>query len=587
MVAAAFYVLSFIFAVSMLVVLPKTSKKVNIIIDVMFSYVTVLNVAAFIAFLVNIIGVSVSLISMAGIFTIIGVIFAIIAVVKKKRQLHTLRKADVFSVCVLVLTVGLLMMHVFTPYLHANYYNNVDPYHHFLYAKTIVRTGKLGGMFYNSLYNGMFLELFSWILPQTWGYKAFIISDIYHLVLELLFFYAVILLVAENRRLGKYAALCWSLFYWASFLLFSFLWGFVYWSMAAMLAQYVFVLVKLRKESEVCQKILWGFIGIGLFSVTMCYIQFAPVMVCAVAAIVLYDLFKAGKIKFEKKYVKYFVGIAVILFVVAMIGYKYVFHDTGVNFLYALQLGEQQNIGLEVLLMLPWVMLIILRDVKKTKRMTDMQVAYVIGMAIQLLLTIVSICHILSTYYLQKGYIILLFLSIVVIIEGKKSLGRETVQNVNVLYVGLLGFLVLSYAGDESKTLSLQQSTLIQNMDILSEYDFAEGELSDNSKIYLMQYAMEELRGEGDIISLIVSGGKGRGTGLWLDATYHDASFIWIEDAMCTEEEMDELLKQRGSTYFIVFFDDLLYIYDLHEYFDSYDRVYQNDAGFIAKVKNS
>ena len=56
---------------------------------------------------------------------------------------------------------------------------------------------------------------------------------------------------------------------------------------------------------------------------------------------------------------------------------------------------------------------------------------------------------------------------------------------------------------------------------------------------------------------------------------------------MCTEEEMDEQLKQRGSTYFIVFFDDLLYIYDLHEYFDSYDRVYQNDAGFIAKVKNS
>ena len=63
MVAAAFYVLSFIFAVSMLVVLPKTRKKINIIVDVMFSYVTVLNVAAFITFFINILGISVSLVS--------------------------------------------------------------------------------------------------------------------------------------------------------------------------------------------------------------------------------------------------------------------------------------------------------------------------------------------------------------------------------------------------------------------------------------------------------------------------------------------------------------------------------------------
>lgn len=585
MVAAAFYVVSFLFAVSMLVLLPKISKKINIIVDVMFSYVTILNVAAAIAFVINIIGVSISNVSMGIIFISIGAILAIVVIGKKKVQSHTLRKVDVFSVCVLILAVGLLMLHVFTPYIHANYYNNVDPYNHFLYAQSIVRSGKLTGMFYNSLYNGMFLELFSWALPQAWGYKAFILSDIYHLIIELLFFYAVILMVADGKGKGKYTALLWSLFYWVSYLIFSFLWGFVYWSMAAMLAQYVFILVKIRKDSEVNSKVVWGCIGIGLFAATMCYIQFAPVMVCIVAAVVLYDLYQDGKLKFERKYIKIFLGIAAVLAVFAFVGYKYVFGDTGVEFLLALQMGEQQNIGLEVLLMIPWVMLIILKTLRNEKRITKMQVAYASGMAVQLLFTVLSICNIISTYYLQKSYLILVFLSIVIIVEGWSCLDKKIIQNMSVIYLGILGFLVISYAGSDSKTFSLQQSTLVQNLDILSEHDFSEGELSDNDKIYLMQYAVEEFQDENGTTPLIVSGGAARGTGLWFDATYSNATVICMEYYECTEEKMDELLEQYGATHFMVFFDDLLYIYDLHEYFDSFERVYQNDAGFIGKFK--
>lgn len=587
MAAAGFYVLSFIFAVSMLVLLPKRSNKLNIIIDTMFSYVTVLNVAAFIAFIINIVGISITLISMGVIYTIIGITLGVILLVKRKRQSHAWMKKDFVSVGILILAVGLLMLHVFTPYIHANYYNNVDPYHHFLYAKTLARFGKLSGLFYNSLYNGMFLELFSWAIPQTWGYKAFIISDIYHIILELVFFYAAVLYATEQRKSKKYTALVWSLLYWASFLMFSFLWGFVYWSMAAMLAQYVLVLVTLRKDGEMSVKTVWALIGIGLFSVTMCYIQFAPVVVCAVAAIVLYDLFLAGKLHFNWKYVKFMVGIVVLLAIVALVGYKYVFHDEGLSFLYSLQMGEQQNIGLELVLLLPWVLLIILKEIREEKRLKDMQIAYMAGMAVQLLFTLLSICHIISSYYLQKGYIILFFLSIMVIIEGVCNLGKKTVQNMCIIFIGILGFFILSYDGSESKTVSLQQSTLVQNMDILAEYDFSEGELSDNDKIYLTQYAMEELRGENDIIPLIVSEGKGKGTGLWLDATFNDASFIWIQDAKCTEEQMTELLEIKGATYFMIFFDDLLYIYDLHDYFDSFERVYQNDAGFIGKVNHS
>lgn len=62
--AAIFYTLSFMFALGILILLPKTNKKLNIIVDVMFSYITILNLTAFIAFLINIAGISISLISM-------------------------------------------------------------------------------------------------------------------------------------------------------------------------------------------------------------------------------------------------------------------------------------------------------------------------------------------------------------------------------------------------------------------------------------------------------------------------------------------------------------------------------------------
>lgn len=208
MVAAVFYVVSFIFAVSMLVLLPKAKEKINAIVDVMFSYVTVLNIAALIAFLINVVGISISLISMGVVFVFIGAVTMMVVILKRKIQTHILRKVDVCAICVLIMAVGLLMLHVFTPYIHANYYNNVDPYNHFLYAQSIVRSGKLSGMFYNSLYNGMFLKLFSWALPQVWGYKAFILSDIYHIMLELIFFYAVILLTLGKKEVESIPRCC-------------------------------------------------------------------------------------------------------------------------------------------------------------------------------------------------------------------------------------------------------------------------------------------------------------------------------------------------------------------------------------------
>lgn len=578
------YVIGFIFSVSMLILFPKKQDKVNFIVDSMFSYVTVLCVASLLAFLLNVIKVPITLFSMGGLFALIGIIAAIGTASKKRIQHHFIRKTDIISVFVLVLAVGVFALYIFTPYIHANYYNQVDPYEHFLYAVSILRSGKLSGMFFNSLYNGMFIGMFEWLLPQSWLYKAFIVSDIYHIVLELLFFYAV-LRVAGNNKIKKYSLLTISLFYWGSFLMFSFIWGFVYWSMAIMLAEYVVILLKLYMEKSVSSKTLLILMIAGLFAVTMCYIELAPGMALTVFVIVCYDYVHDKKISWNFKYVKYGIFIMLVLAGMAFAGYHYVFGSRGMVFFAVLQMGKQQNIGLELVLMFPLVMYILTGALREKKKLTAFQTAYLTNAAVQILFTVLSICHVISTYYLQKQFFILFFLSIMVILEGCTQWGHKQIQSIGLYAAAALGFLIFSYDGENSSTFSLQQSTIVQNLDIVSNYDFQEGALSDNDKIYLMQYAMEEMRKDGSVIPLIISTPGERGIGLWLDATYNDATVIWLEDISCSEEEMEKLLEGKGATHFMVFFDDLLYIYDLHDYFDSFEWVYRNDAGFIGKFK--
>ncbi len=583
MIGAIFYIVSFIFAVSLLVLLPKRKEPASLFVDILFSYVTVLCVATVPVFVLNFVGIPINQFLIGGLFAIIGILAGLKLLLVKRKQQHYIKKNEVIFVIILILAVGVFALYIFTPYIHANYFNPVDPYHHFLYASETIRSGRISDMFVNPMYNGMFMQLFSWALPQSWLYKAFILSDIYHIVLELLFFYAVLLIIFENK-IKKYTLLVISLFYWGTFLMFSFLWGFVYWSMAAMLAEYVLVLLKLLLDKKDSVKTLLILIISGIFATTMCYIAFAPGVVLSVLGVIIYYYLKNHDIKWNKQMQRYSLLVVSILVIIAILGYYFVFYRRGFPLGWVMQMGDQQNIGLELLLLFPLVIYTMVITIRERANLTALQVAYILQLILQMIFTILSICHIISTYYLQKTYFLLFFLSIVIIGEHGAKWTKKNAQYVCLYFIGVFGIMVLSYDGKESDTISLQQSTMVQNLDVLSEFDFSNGVLSDNGKIYLMQYAMEEVDDENNVISLITSTGGNKGIGLWLKATYEDATFISLDEVECSPEKMDALLAAKGATHFMIFFDDLLYIDELNDYFNSFERVYQNDAGFIGKL---
>ena len=126
----------------------------------------------------------------------------------------------------------------------------------------------------------------------------------------------------------------------------------------------------------------------------------------------------------------------------------------------------------------------------------------------------------------------------------------------------------------------MKNSIYMQNLDVFVNTNFEDNYMSDNGKLYLFQYAMEELADENVTVPLMITNER-IGAGSWYCGLYERGSYIvrptW------TEEEFRSDLQAAGVQYFIVFYDDLIYRELLQDHLNTYERVYENENGFIAK----
>ena len=197
---------------------------------------------------------------------------------------------------------------------------------------------------------------------------------------------------------------------------------------------------------------------------------------------------------------------------------------------------------------------------------------------LQIAMTLFSAIGVISTYYLFKNYLVLWFLVFAVLLEQKRKLSMEMRKKLVTYVVGMACFLTLSYDGDDSGAVSLKHSIYLTNLNFFKETDFSAGYMSDNGKLYLMQYAMEEM--EERPIPVVVSNER-MGAVSWYRGLYAEGRGFFHSN--WTEEALEAKFDSAGVQYFIVFFDDLLYREQLHDYLDTFERVYENEDGFIAK----
>ena len=580
MAEAFFYVFTFAAAVAALTVCPKTEKKMNLMVGIMTSYVTVLCIGAVGALAIHISGIPVCLPSMGVVYVLIAFGGFLISVMKRQRQRFFIRSRDVLAVFLCILIVGMISLSIFTPYLHINYANAYDPSNHYYWAMEVARDQRLSGMFFAPLYNGMFISLFQWLLPTEWTYKAFILADIFHTIMEFLFFYSVIEAITEKSK-KKWKPLIISIVYWCGYPLFCFAaGGYVYWGMAAMLIEYVFLLLKWYEEKTDGKRMALCLTVTGCFAISVCYIQLAPGIFITFFGVIVYHMLIEKKLQFSKKSLMIlFIGAAAAI-VCALIGYQMIFASRGIEIFKQLKEGSMNTNALELLVLSPFVIMVMAEVKRRKEKWNVFHIGLFVYMGMQLVMTCMAGAGLISTYYLFKTYIILWFLVFAILAQKGGYIGEKGKKYLGIYLLGVFCFLTLSYNGKESGPVSVKNSIYMQNIDVFVNTDFSAGYMSDNGKLYLFQYAMEEIGEEVPTVPLVVTNER-VGAGSWYCGLYRRGSYLvrptW------TEEEFRSVLQTIDAKYFIVFYDDLIYRELLHDHLETYEKVFENENGFIAK----
>lgn len=579
MMDAIFYIISFLGAVMAFMLLPRTTEKKNLLVGVMVSYVCMLSIGAFGAFLINTAGIKVQLWSMGAVFLLIFVVCLILEIKKKKLQKYYLRKTDCLMIGICILLVGGISLYIFTPTLRLGYSNPIDPINHYWYAMKVVRSKQVSGMYFAALYNGMFIQLFQGLFPLNWTYKAFILADIFHTIMEFLFFYAIALVLAEKNK-KQYVPIVASILYWCGFPLFSFAkGGYIYWGMAVMLVEYVMLLLKWYNEGKGRRIQLLLMMGVGCFAVSVCYIQLAPGIFLTVFGVLLYEAYSSGKLRFNRKTIGIMSAGIVLTLICAVIGYYFVFASQNLRIFETFKLGSMESPGFDLLVLSPIVLWLLWEVFCNGRRWNVFHIGLFCYTGMQFLMTIMSAVGLISTYYLFKGYIVIWFLVFTLFLTRKDSLEKQQKNRLYLYGLGVCCLVTFSYNGADTKQFGMQSSVYIQNLTHLVQNEFSKGYLSNGEKINLFRYAVEEMNEKNPIPAIMTNERKGAGT---LYCALYDRGKQFVRTKW-SEQELEEVLDKVDAQYFIVFFDDVLYREQLRDYLDSFERVYQNEDGFIAR----
>lgn len=564
------------------VFLPKTNKM-NAISAIMLGYMSTLCYGAVGILVLSLFKLDITLISGAIIYAILagftwGYIF-------KKREIQCLewRKCDLWGTIWGAVLVGGISVYIFEIYLHLNYYNTVDPSSHYRFAMEVIRNKKVSGMYFTQFHNAMFMELLLPLIPEAWSYKAFILADCFHTLMQYYVFYGFMLYLFRKNS-GKYAPIILSLLYWLGYPLYSFAdGGYVYWAMGGTIVIYIMWLLMIYEEYVSLRK--WCIIGLGIgcFSLVVCYVQFFPAAILMVACVFVFEKYKDSKIVLEnwinKKRLVQIGSVAIGLGICAVVGYYWIFYRQGVSLFEALSLGTNTSRNLEIIVSAPIIYYIIQKCIRN-KKINAVIWGTLAFYLVHFCFVVLASLNLVSSYYLFKNHYVLWFLIFAVLVEFWNEMDANEKRYMQHYIWGISICLLLMYTPKDEfltdESLSLDNSIYRYNAVLFQKESFRESYVE--SKMNLIEYVAENYKDE--TVSLVGTHII-KGTCYWY---YTIAEQTCYYDTPMTVEKMKDYVSEIDFPYIMMFYDSDAYK-ATKEYMDTFEKVYETDEGFIAKVK--
>ena len=542
---------------------------------------------AFLAAILNVIHIPVNLITF-GIFDLVaGAVFWFLIYKRKEKQQYIYGIIDlIVVVCLLIAVVWFAKIRYYGLDLCINY-KTVDPAPRFREAMDFVNTQGISRMFYAQVVNGTMIELFAPFEQVDYYYRFYVLSDIVQLFVSGLMFFGAIRKYVKGKFLSV-ASVIVTMIFLLGYPLNSTIYGFTYLGMGITLVAMLWVLTDLFMEESINKNLNIFLLMLGCHAMFQCYALFMPITYLAVIfAIFLKQQRK--KILVSKDTV--LTCLAVFLFpCISGLWYTYmdVFVEDGVSVGSAISAegAIYRDLYSNFLPFLPLAVYGFYRLIKEKKNsfltwFTPLFAAFTFGM-----FAMGYHNRSVSTYYFYKNYYVLWLVLLALGFYALAGLKKEALTMVS-LYFGSWAFVLIMFlSGLETRIYNnnplyvisakgMQYNDLVCfNYNTMKEPPYAEPRMAMAHFVY----------------SNLIEGGA---TQKPVPCAYNDDQFYWYEgvtdqrlsDYMYWKSDYDTFKKnlEENCEYVSVMIDSRIYL-DNQDYFDSRERVFENEIGFVARV---
>lgn len=584
-----FFILSYIFAFASFFMVKKKEETLNMLLWLVLTFVTMMCFHTLSTSLMKIFGLpfTVHIVSLCNFILGAGCSYKIYK--DKSVQKYKLDTLDIIATVCILAVVLFFAYHEFSLQLKIGYATS-DPGVHYGIAMEALRTGTTTGMFFAEINNALFLGCFLPFMDSLiYGYKLFILTDIFMFFLSGVMFYCIAkeFLTSRSRIvIGSFFILL----YIAGYPLNNMVFGFVYLGMSVTLIAYLMILTRYFVEDKLDKKWLLPMLMSGCLSLVLCYMLFAPVIWCVVFFCIAVYYFKKGQL-FKRNTIL----IMLIIFLIpSLLAIKFCYfdyfiaRDLHVQNTIANEGGIYKNFFSNFILLMPFAIFGIIENLKKNLFHTYNVyiVAFFVFMCgLFLLLYLGKV----SEYYYFKGYYAFWMLFMVLAIQGMDRMLELPKSVLCACLSSFFIFLGIDRLNLENRIIKTHpqfpeaQSSNLFDIYLYNVRAINDREFYNENYIDLFQYTMDNLMPITDKPIPLYVAISSYQDWYWFESfTGMNSSEFYTWDI--GDDKLREKLVNNEADYVIVEYADRLY-QRYPTFLDQFKIIYENEDGAIYQIQ--
>jgi len=542
---------------------------------------------AFVVGVVNLVFIPITLFSVS-VMNLISGIICWFFIIKNGTQDYFYSLCDLLCFLPIILVAAYFSIEQFGRELYPLYATS-DPGVHLQLAVHSMLSEKVSGMYFAEFFNGMVIEFFGAFIKFTHNYKVFVLTDAAMYMLSGVIFYCVTATLAK-RNGSKIVAMVMAILYMLGYPLNNLAFGYTYLGMAVTILLIIIFLTENYINNKINKRFCLFAMMTTCYSIAICYSLFAPITFVGVFVSVAIVFIKEKELiswKFVFEELKIFLVpciLAVYYFIVtwgpganAIESEGYIYRNLFANF---------------VFLLAPLIIAVV-HVIKKRENneAVPMLIALLLWIGATFLLGLKGS---ISTYYFYKSYFILWAICFYLAFKAVLILEETAFAHIVAYIITPVLLLVVGTFDVEDK---IRDRNILFSPDLYADRYFdiyhssSDLILNDNelerrqawrARIQLYDYAYENCMEDGQVIPLIDSWESV----YWYEGIMGQKNVHWWEDK---EGKLQEI---ENSSYILVIPNTEVYssgdaFYEEYtQYFNSLEKVFENELGFVAKISS-